>query len=143
MLDYYKVIKTFKKYFPKSKIEILLFEDFVNNYNFFIRKVASILDISEKEFANFKRIKTNTSGSRRRKKFYRLYTNFRVHFFPNFRFSKFLGVNALTDSPVERYYGPVEKITIFMDNHFQDNKVKKINTRIPKDIKMKIKKRFF
>ena len=55
MLDYYKVIKTFKKNFPKSKISILLFEDFTNNYNFFIRKIASILDISEKEFANFKK----------------------------------------------------------------------------------------
>ena len=29
-----------------------------------------------------------------------------------------------------------------MDNLFQGNKVEKINTRIPKDIKMKIKKRF-
>ena len=29
-----------------------------------------------------------------------------------------------------------------MDNLFQGNKVKKINTRLPKDIKMKIKTRF-
>ena len=144
MLDYYKVIKTFKKNFPKSKIGILLFEDFSNNYNFFARKIASILDISEKEFANFKKLKLNTSDGRRSHKFYRLYANFRTHFFPNFQFSKFLGVKEriLTDTPVEKYYGPVEKITIFMDNLFQGNKVKKINTRIPKDIKMKIKTRF-
>ena len=144
MLDYYKVIKTFKKNFPKSKIDILLFEDFLNNYNFFARKIASILDISEKEFANFKKLKLNTSDGRRNHKFYRFYANFRTHFFPNFQFSKFLGVKEriLTDSPVESYYGPIEKITIFMDNHFQGNKVKKINTRIPKDIKMKIKTRF-
>lgn len=142
MLDYYKVIKTFKKYFPKSKIEILLFEDFTSNYNFFIRKIASILDISEKEFTNFKKVKANTSDSRRKRYFYRLYTNFRMNFFPNFQFSKFLGFNALTDSPIERHYGPVEKITNFMDKLFQGNKVEKINTRIPKDIKMKIKTRF-
>ena len=48
----------------------------------------------------------------------------------------------MTDSNVVRYYGPIERITIFMDNLFQGNKVKKINTRIPKDIKMKIKTRF-
>ena len=142
MLDYYKVIKTFKKYFPKSKVEILLFEDFTNNYNFFIRKIASILDISEKELANFKKIKTNTSDLRSKRYFYKLYTNFRMHFFPNFQFSKFLGVKALTDSPVERYYGPVEKITNFIDKFYQGNKVEKINFTIPKNIKMKIKKRF-
>ena len=61
---------------------------------------------------------------------------------PNEVLTKFLGVNALTDCPVGRYYGPVEKITNFMDKLFQGNKVKKINTRIPKDIKMKIKTRF-
>ena len=65
-----------------------------------------------------------------------------MNFFPNFQFSKFLGFNALTDSPIERHYGPVEKITNFMDKLFQGNKVEKINTRIPKDIKMKIKTRF-
>ena len=82
--------------------------------------------------------------SRRKRYFYKLYTNFRLHFFPNFQFSKFLGVKEgiLTDTPVEKYYGPVEKITFFMDNLFPGNKVEKINTRIPKDIKMKIKKRF-
>ena len=103
--------------------------------------------ISDKEFLNFKRIKINTSDSRRKRYFYKLYTNFRLHFFPNFQFSKFLGVKDLTDSSicgarVERYYGPVEKIFNFMDKLFYGNKVKKINTEIPKDIKIKIKERF-
>ena len=43
MLDYYKVIKTFKKNFPKSRIDILLFEDFLNNYNFFARHKHFVL----------------------------------------------------------------------------------------------------
>ena len=144
MLDYYKVIKTYKKYFPKSKIKILLFEDFTNNYNFFKKKIISILNISKKDFSNFKKLKINTSSDRKSHKFYRLYANFRTHFFPNFQFSRFFGVKKriLTDTPLEKYYGPVEKITIFMDNFFQGNKVKNIDTKIPKDIKMKIKTRF-
>ena len=144
MIDYYKVIKTYKKYFPKSKIKVLLFEDFTNNYNFFNKKIISILGISKKDSSNFKKIKLNASSDRKRHKFYRSYTNFRSHFFPNFQFSKFFGVKEriLTDTPVKKYYGPVEKITIFLDNFFLGNKVKKIDTKIPKDIKMKIKKRF-
>ena len=80
---------------------------------------------------NFKKIKINTSNERRNRKFYRFYANFRTHFFPNFQFSKFLGVKALTDSPicgvyVGRNYGPVEKIFNFMDKLFSDNKIKKV-----------------
>ena len=50
MLDYYKVIKTYKKYFPKSKIKILLFEDFTNNYNFFKKKLYKLLISLKKIF---------------------------------------------------------------------------------------------
>ena len=109
LIDYHKHIEMYQTIFGIEKVHVLLYEDFLNTPDEFIKKLSAILDIDYDEAMNcLSNERSNPPDSRRRSNYLKL----REYFFPSLDRNKIPFANnlmKLIDQYIESGSIPVKK----------------------------------